>query len=451
MIDAILSSAAALVPPPDTLVQVPEPTAKALEYFRGNTVLWVVRTLLGFAIPALFLFTGWSARLRNAAARWGTGTVVAPVLFGLAWGITIPFRARFPSQRLCELSRRWGAWYATLAAYVALYMLLVTLVTLPLAFWSGFIRQHDYGMSNQTLLKWWKDFGIGKAVAFVSAATSLWVPYLLIRKSPNRWWLWTAVIAVPGTCAWMLLQPIAIDPLFNRFGPMKDQALERKILALADRAGIEGSRVYEVAKSEDTKAVNAYVTGFLESKRIVLWDTTIAKLDERQLLFVMGHEMGHYVLGHIWKGIALAGFGVGFVLWAAHRLSRGMLARFHGRFGFSELGDVASLPLILLIANVIGFVASPAALAYSRWQEHDADRFGLEITRDNWGGASAFVKLQEENLGVPRPGTFHKIFRASHPPLGERVDFCNAYRPWATGEPLRHASRFNPQAPPTRP
>lgn len=395
-----------MIPPPDTLVAVPEPTAQALQYFRGNQILWVVNTLLGFAIPALFLFAGWSARLRDAAGRIGK------------------------------------AWYPTLVLYLVFFTVLTSLITLPLDFWSGFTRQHDYGMSNQTLGKWWKDFGIGTLVSLVLGAATIWVPYLLIRKSPNRWWLWTAVVAVPGICGLILLKPIAIDPLFNDFGPMKNRELEQKILALADRAGIEGSRVYEVAKSEDSKAVNAYVTGFANTKRIVLWDTTIAKLDERQLLFVMGHEMGHYVLGHIWKSIALTGFGIAFVLWAAHRMSRGLIDRFGHRFGFTELSDVASLPLILLIANLIGFVASPAALAYSRWQEHDSDRFGLEITRDNWAGASAFVKLQEENLGVPRPGLFHKVFRASHPPLGERVDFCNAYKPWATGEPMRHADRF---------
>lgn len=411
---SILVAAAALPPAPDALVAVPEPTAKALQYFRGNQILWIVNTILGLAIPALFLFTGWSAKLRDVARRLG----------------------------------KW--WYPSLVIYLAFFTILTTLITLPLDFWSGFTRQHEYGLSNQTLGKWWRDFGIGMAVSLVLGGLVIWVPYLLIRKSPRRWWLWTGVVAIPGSCLVILLSPILIDPLFNKFGPMQDKALEQKILALAERAGIEGSRVYEVAKSEDTKAVNAYVTGFMGTKRIVLWDTTIAKLDERQLLFVMGHEMGHFVLGHIWKSIALAGAGIAFVLWLASRMERGLIARYQDRFRFADLGDFASLPLILLIVNVIGIFTTPAALAYSRWQEHDADRFGLEITRDNWAGGSAFVKLQEENLGVPRPGLLYKILRSSHPPLGERVDFCNAYKPWTTGEPMRHASKFK-EALPTPP
>ena len=125
-------------------------------------------------------------------------------------------------------------------------------------------------------------------------------------KSPRRWWLYTSALAVPFIILIVLVQPVWIDPLFNRFGPMQDKALEAEILALADRAGIEGGRVFEVAKSEDTKALNAYVNGFGSTKRIVLWDTIIKALDRRKLLVVMGHEMGHYVLDHLWQLIAFS-------------------------------------------------------------------------------------------------------------------------------------------------
>jgi Zn-dependent protease with chaperone function len=279
-------------------------------------------------------------------------------------------------------------------------------------------------------------------VGIVLGGLTLWLPYLLLRKSPNRWWLWTGLLAVPVVFGLVFIQPVFVDPLFNEFGPMKDKALEAKILALAERAGIEGGRVFEVAKSEDTLAVNAYVTGFMGTKRIVLWDTIIQKLDERQLLFVMGHELGHYALGHVWRGVLLACAGILVVLYVAHRFSRGLIARFGSRFGFTELGDMASLPLILLIASVLSFASAPFVLAYSRWQEREADRFGLEITRDNWAGASAFVRLQEENLGNPRPPLWHKILRATHPPLGERIDFCNDYRPWESGDPRAYEPRF---------
>lgn len=393
-------------PPPGTRVAVPEPSDKAVSYFRGGVAIWVVSTLLGLLIPGAILFSGLSARLRNLARGLG---------------------------------RRW---YFTFVIYIALFTALTWLLDLPLAYYTEFVRQHAYGLSNQTLAKWASDAAKHLVVGIVLGGMTLWIPYLLIRKSPRRWWLWTSVVAVPAICGLVLVQPILIDPLFNDFGPMNDRALEAKILAIADRAGIEGGRVFEVAKSEDTKAVNAYVTGFMGTKRIVLWDTIISKLDERQLLFVMAHEMGHYVLGHVWRGILLAAVGICIVLYAAHRLSRSLIARFGRRFGFTELGDVASLPLIILIANLSGLLGSPLLMAYSRMQEHEADRFGLELTRDNWAGASAFVRLQEENLSIPRPPLLHKIFRATHPPLGERIDFSNDYRPWETGAPRKYERLF---------
>jgi Zn-dependent protease with chaperone function len=250
------------------------------------------------------------------------------------------------------------------------------------------------------------------------------------------------LLAIPFLTLSILVAPIWIDPLFNKFGPMQNKELETKILQLADRAGIEGGRVYEVAKSEDTKTVNAYVTGFGATKRIVLWDTIIAKLNEDELLFVMGHEMGHYVLGHVWKSILFFSLLIIVTLYAIHRTAGWLITRYQGRFGFTELSDIASLPLIILLFSAYFLIISPIALAYSRHNEHEADRFGLEITRNNHAAATAFVKLQEENLAVPRPNILVKLWQASHPPLGERIDFANEYRPWERGEPLRYAHLF---------
>jgi Zn-dependent protease with chaperone function len=237
----------------------------------------------------------------------------------------------------------------------------------------------------------------------------------------------------------LLVGPIWIDPLFNDFGPMKDKVLEAKILGLAERAGIEGSRVYEVNKSIDTKAVNAYVTGYDGTKRIVLRDTITAKLNEKELLFVMGHETGHYVLGHMRKGIALGSVLILITLYISYRLAGGLIARYGDRWGFDQLSDLASLPLIILLASLLSFLVSPLVLGYSSYQEYEADRFGLEITQANHSAATAFIKLQEENLSVPRPGLLYRLWRASHTPVGERIDFCNRYHPWKTGQPLKYA------------
>jgi len=223
---------------------------------------------------------------------------------------------------------------------------------------------------------------------------------------------------------------------------MQDKALEAKILDLADRAGIEGSRVFEVEKSVDTKTLNAYVAGLFNTKRIVLWDTTIARMNERELLFVMGHEMGHFVLGHMWYLVAANAVMIMVLFYGAYRTAGAVLRRYGHRFGFSSMDDIASLPLLLLLVSVFSFIAAPFGNVLTRHFEHEADRFGLEITQFNHSAATAFVKLQTDALAVPRPGLFNVLWRQSHPPLGERIDFANAYHPWRTGAPLVYADRF---------
>jgi len=193
-----------------------------------------------------------------------------------------------------------------------------------------------------------------------------------------------------------------------------------------------------VDKSVDTKTINAYVTGVGATKRIVLWDTILEKLDPDQVAFVAGHEMGHFVLGHVAALIGVITLLVTLSLYVVHRLAGRLISRSSGRFGFDRLSDFASLPLLLLLSTGVSLITTPLVLAYTRHQEHEADRFGLELTRDNHAAATTFVRLQQENLAVPRPGTWYMLWRSSHPSLGERVDFANRYRPWAQGRPLRY-------------
>ena len=393
--------------PADTgAVPVPQATEKAVRYFRGNTVLWAVGILWGLLLPAFALFTGLSARVRDFARRTGR------------------------------------TWFFTVAIYGIVITVLAFVAGLPLAWYGDFVREHAYGLSNQTFGKWMGDSLKGLAIGLVVVALVLWMPYLLLRKSPRRWWLWTGLGAMPLLVLVIFISPLWIDPMFNRFGPMEDPRLESRILALAERAGIEGGRVYQVDKSVDTDAVNAYVTGFGGSKRIVLWDTILRKLDERELLFVMGHEMGHYVLHHVLMSLVLSAGLILVSLYSVHRLSGWFIARWKHRFGFDRMDDVASYPLLVLIVSLVSLVITPIPLAYSRWAEHEADRFALELTRDNHGGATAFAKLQQENLAVPYHGTLYKLWHDDHPPIGERIDFINVYRPWAQGQPLKYGDRF---------
>jgi STE24 endopeptidase len=387
-------------------VEVPPPSDKAMAYYRSGNLLWVVDLVWSIALLVVILATGFSARLRDWSARLGR------------------------------------KWFFTIVIYYVLFTIITSLVDLPRAYYEEFVRQHGYGLSNQTVAKWWSDTLTSLAISCVVGALVLWVPYLLLRKSPRRWWLYTGIALIPFIVAANVVAPIWIAPLFNKFEPMRDKALEARILAMADRAGIEGGRVFEVNKSVDTKTVNAYVAGLFNTKRIVLWDTIIQRMTPPELMFVMGHEMGHYVLGHIWYGIAFNTLVIMASLYAAYRTAGAVLARWGRTFGFTTLADIASLPLLLLITSAFSLVVTPLSLAFSRHIEHEADRFGLEMTRTNHSAGTAFVKLQEDVLANPRPGIVFKLWRENHPPLGERIDFTNEYHPWRDGQPLAYGDRF---------
>ncbi|HET8624556.1 MAG TPA: M48 family metallopeptidase [Gemmatimonadales bacterium] len=389
-----------------TPVPIPEPSELAVRYHRTGNAFWVMRTALDLALPTAFLWFGWSARLRDLSQRIGRG------------------------------------WLGMLLVYVVLFILLLAVVTLPLAFYLEYVRQHAYGLSNQTIRKWASDTATSIALVTVTAPVLALVPYGLLRVSPRRWWLWAGVAVLPILIAVFIVVPVWVAPLFNEFTALSDKALESRILEQASRAGIEGSRVYEVHKSVDTRAINAYVTGFGGTKRIVLYDTLLEKMTPDEILFVLGHEMGHYVLRHVVLLLAIDWILLVLSFWVIHRSAGSLLRRFGRRLGFHRLDDPASVPLLLLLASVLALALQPAILAISRHKEREADRFGLELVQNNHAAATAFVKLQQENLAVPRPALIYQIWRSPHPSLAERITFANEYRPWSAGAPLRYGDRF---------
>jgi STE24 endopeptidase len=396
-------------------VDVPAPSARTLSYYRSGNVFWAIGTLWGLALPAIWLCTGASAALAALARRHG----------------------RNP--------------YFTGAIYAAGYIALSTLATLPLSYYVGFVRPHAYGLSDQSLARWAGNLATSTAVGMLMGALLLWIPYTLLKRSPRRWWFYAWLLSLPLVVFVMLLRPIFYDPLFHHFGRMHDKNLERQILALAQRAGITADRVYEVDMSADTSTVNAYVTGLGQTHRIVLWDTLIERLEPKQVLFVMAHEIGHYALGHVVRTIVLLWFANFLGFYLVHRASGALLRRSAGRLGFDHLSELASVPLFILLFQALELVAMPVGLAYSRAQEHDADQFALELTRLNHSGALGFVRMMDENLSNPWPGWFYSTWRATHPSLGQRVEFCNQYHPWRAGAPLRYSALFRPESPPKMP
>ena len=199
------------------------------------------------------------------------------------------------------------------------------------------------------------------------------------------------------------------------------------------------SRIFQVDKSRDTKAMNAFVNGWLGTRQIVIWDTMLDRLEEDEVLAIVGHEMGHYKLDHVLRGLLVASGLMLAGLLGVHLACQYVLRRKGTRLGIRGLSDVASLPLLLAVGNAAMLLVVPIGYAHSRYMEREADRFGLELTRLNRAAATSFVRLQESNLSNPKPGPVYNFWRATHPSMSERITFCNEYHPWSQGKPLVYA------------
>jgi len=394
--------------PTATPVTVPEPSPKAVSFYHGTVLLIVAVILWNLLIPIGFLFTGYSAKLRSWAERLGR------------------------------------KWYFSYAIYCTAFSLICFLLLLPLIFYAGFIFLHHYELSNQSFARWLSNSAKSAAIVLIGGLAVGWIPFFIIKKSPRRWWLYLGLMTPLYLCFTLWIQPVLIDPLFNKFIPVQNKELEARILAEAARAGIHGSRVYQVNTSVDSKMENAYVTGLMGTRRIVFYDTLLQNMNEDELLFVMGHEMGHYVLWHPAKHRAFKSILILVSLYVAYRLAGPVIGRFKTIWGFAAPSDFAAFPLGLLAIWLFCFVNLPIYMAFRRHLEHEADRFGLELTHENHLAATAFAKLMQRGLGVPRPGAFFTIWFDSHPCIADRIEFCNTYHPWETGQPSKYEKYFLP-------
>lgn len=389
-------------------VAVPEPSPKAVRFYHSLILLISALILWNVLIPLGLLFTGFSARLRSWAERVG---------------------------------RRW---YFSYAIYFTALWLIYFLLLLPLVYYGGFVLLHRYDLSNQSFARWLSNSARGAAILLLAGLAAGWIPFFIIKKSPRRWWLYLGLLTPFYLCFTLWIQPALIDPLFHEFTRLQDKDLEAKIFAEATRAGIEGSRVYQVNTSVDSKVENAYVTGFGGTKRIVFFDTTLQNLNQDELLFVMGHEMGHYVLGHKAKRIVFKSLVSLFSLYLAYRLAGPVFGRFKNIWGLAAPSDFAALPLIVLAFWFFCFVDRPIYMTFSRQLEHEADRFGLELTHKNHAAAASFAKIMQKDLGMPRQGALFTIWFGSHPCFADRIEFCNTYHPWEAGQPSKYDKYFLP-------
>ena len=438
----------AVVPQEVKDILEPERVDKAIIYSNFRNGWYFFDNILGFALLIAILLLGISAKLHDTAKNWtdkATNFKHGPLICGsvAAFGaMLIIFLSATPdhpvSTGMLGLALAWGIVgifvgksprFALTTFYIFLFFLLIEVINIPFAYYRSFVVEHYFELSKQTFGDWLADLLKGDLINFLLAALLIPLAYWAIRKTPKLWWVWISVGFVPVTIILLIVGPVYLDPLFNKYEPLKDEALRTKILTMAEEAGISGSQVFQVDKSKETEKINAYVTGLFGTKRIVMWDTILNKLEVDEVAFVMAHEMAHYIYNHVWKFIGIFTVILFILLFIISRTIGFLILKFGDRMGFQEFSNIASLPLLLLMFSLLMFLTTPVLNLYSRTIERNADYFGLNLTKNGASAASAFIKLANENLSNPAPHPFIEFWLYSHPTLKDRIEYCKRYRP----------------------
>jgi Zn-dependent protease with chaperone function len=385
----------------------PEKYKQAVDYSRAGYRLYFVDSAWGLVVLLALLRWRVAARIRDLAlacarqSRFLQAVIFAPVL-----------------------------------------ILIVVLLRLPIEIYAHHLSL-TYQQSVEGWGSWFWDWTKGILLIVLGSTILVWLLYAILRRSPGRWWFYFWLATIPIIIGFLFIEPVLIEPMFYRFEPLaaRPLALVAEIEKVVKRGGVDipSTRMFEMTASEKTNSVNAYVTGFGASKRVVVWDTTIRSLTTPEILAVFGHEMGHYVLGHLQKGIAWLIASLFFSLLLGFHVVRWADRRWGPRCGIQSLDDWASLPLLLLVLGIIAFVTTPIDNAFSRYQEHQADVYGLEVIHgivpDSQQVAAHDFQIEGEiDLQDPDPSPFVKFWLFTHPPLAERLEFALHYDPWSKGE-----------------
>lgn len=377
-------------------------------------------------------------QLQKAEALYRTGVFLS--VFGTLYGVAVLIlllvsRAGVKFRDLAESfsSRR------SVQAFVfaPLVFLSLDLLTLPLRLYSHHLQQ-SYGLSIQPWGAWWGDWMKGELLNTALATCLVWGLYVILRNRPERWWIYAWLALIPVLVLLVFLQPVIVDPLFSRFDPLetKQPQLLPEIEKVVRRGGLQipRDRMFEMLASDKYTTYNAYVTGLGASQRIVVWDTTSRDLTVSETMFVFAHEQGHYVLHHLWLGIVAGVAGLLVAMALTHRTIQGVVARWGSRYGVRSVDDWASLPFFLLLLSVMTAAGQPIGNGVSRYIEHQADVYALEMIHSlipdaPQVAARTFQKLGENGLDYPQPHPLYVGWAYTHPPIAERLLFALNYRP----------------------
>ena len=409
------TSTSAVVPAQPASTQAynlpPDKLAKAIALSHIRLALEIVGSLWGLAFLWLLLSLRWAAGL----AAW--------------------------AERV--LRRRWMQGLLFFAAYIVIS----SLADLPLDAIGHAVSRH-YGISVQGWAGWCGDLAKGLGLSLVFGSLILLFFNWIVRVSPRRYFAWIWLVTLPLILISIFAAPLIIDPLFNKFEPLikTHPALVAKLETVVARTGtnIPPERMFLMKASEKSNGLNAYVTGIGASKRFVMWDTATDRLPDDEVLFIFGHESGHYVLNHIPKQLAGSFAGTFFVLWACAGFAGWLVRRYGARwqlvspYGSAPLASRQGFLVLLFTLSVASLILQPAGNTFSRHFEHEADVYGQEaihglVADPQKTAVSAFNHLGEAWLEDPDPNRFVEFWTYNHPSVQRRANFAAHYDPWANG------------------
>lgn len=358
---------------------------------------------------------------------WGTLIPVLAHWLILHFGLSALLRDY--AERLTP--RRW----LQPALYVLPYVLLGALFTLPWTIYAGYIREKQYGLLSQGFADWAGDQGIGLGIGLAMSAVVITGLFTAIRNSPKYWWFWGAGAASLFAAFMLMIVPVFISPLFNTYSEMQPGPLRERIVAMADTYHVPSDHIYVFDQSKQHKRISANVSGFGPTIRISLNDNLLNRTSPAEVAAVMGHELGHYVLGHAWRSVYvyMGMFLLAFLL--TYNATPPLIARYGKQWKVRNISDPAVTPVFVMLTALLLFMLTPITNSLTRGNESAADAFGLDAAREPDGFAETAMKFSEYRK--IEPGRIEEMLFFDHPSGAPRIRMAMAWK-------AKHLSELKP-------
>jgi STE24 endopeptidase len=364
-----------------------EKELKAKKYSKTNRIISVIETLIFYSVLLILLFTGLSKEIESVAYSYSENPYFAILIF-------------FGIIGIAEM-----------------------IITFPLSFYSGYILEHKYELSNQTTGKYFFEKLKGTAVGLIIGVPLLLIFFFILRNYGDIWWLVLGIFLFLFSIVMGRIAPVLIMPLFYKFKPLENDEIKNRITEMTGKAGVKIEGIYSFDMSKNTKKANAAFTGMGKSKRIIIGDTLLDNFNEDEIEMVFAHEMGHYTKKHIWKLVLFSTV----ITFAGLYLTSELYNASLGFFNFTSIDQIAAIPLLFLYLSLYGLITTPLSNILSRKFEWEADTYALKMTKNKEAFISTMEKLADQNLSDKNPNKIIEFLFHSHPSIEKRIEFAKEF------------------------